>query len=81
MKVSIIDLRRRMADVLKALDRNESVKILYRGRDRAVLVPVKHGKTKPITEHKAFGMWKDHGAYEDVASHFRRLRKGRFSAS
>lgn len=31
MEASILDLRRRMADVLRGLDRNESVKILYRG--------------------------------------------------
>jgi antitoxin (DNA-binding transcriptional repressor) of toxin-antitoxin stability system len=82
MKASIIDLRRRMAEVLKALDRNESVKILYRGRERALLIPVerRHGEKKPITEHAAFGMWKDRNELRDVAAHVRRLRKGRFRA-
>jgi antitoxin (DNA-binding transcriptional repressor) of toxin-antitoxin stability system len=82
MKASIIDLRRRMAEVLKALDRNESVKILYRGRERALLIPVhgRHGERKPIMEHTAFGMWKDRNELRDVAAHVRRLRKGRFHA-
>lgn len=35
MKVSILDLRRRMKDVLRALDRNESVTIYYRGNEKA----------------------------------------------
>jgi antitoxin (DNA-binding transcriptional repressor) of toxin-antitoxin stability system len=82
MKASIIDLRRRMAEVLKALDRNECVKILYRGRERALLIPVekRYGKRRPITEHAAFGMWKDRDEIGDVAAHVRRLRKGRFRA-
>ena len=83
MKASIVDLRRRMAEVLKALDRNEPVKILYRGRERAVLIPVDRtqGEKKPVKEHTAFGMWKDHDQLQDVAAHVRRLRKGRFHAA
>jgi len=82
MKASVLDLRRRMAEVLKALDRNESVKILYRGRERAVLVPVgmTQRKGRLVKEHAAFGMWKDHDQLQDVAAHVRRLRKGRFHA-
>ena len=36
MKASILDLRRRMKDVLLALDRNESVTIFYRGKEKAI---------------------------------------------
>lgn len=80
MDASILDLRRRMADVLRALDRNETVRILYRGRERAILVPVgpPDGPRRPVASLPAFGMWKDHEALRDVAAHVRKLRRGRF---
>jgi antitoxin (DNA-binding transcriptional repressor) of toxin-antitoxin stability system len=82
MKASIVSLRRRMAEVLRALDRNEPVAILYRGRKWAILVPAGRGEQeiKSATEHPAFGMWKDRKDLEDVRAHLRELRKGRFQA-
>ncbi len=41
MKVSILDLRCKMKDVLRALDRNESVSILYHGKLKGVIYPSK----------------------------------------
>ena len=78
MKANMLDLRNRMADILRAIDRNESVTILYRGREKAVLMPV--GGAKPrlsIKEHKAFGMWKDREDMADPADVVRSMRKGR----
>jgi prevent-host-death family protein len=40
MNASIVDLRYRMKDVLKALDRGEPVTVLYRGKEKARLVPI-----------------------------------------
>ncbi len=82
MEASILDLRRRMAEVLRALDRNESVKILYRGRHRATLVPAgpPDGERRRVSSLPAFGMWKDYEALADVASHVRKLRRSRFHA-
>lgn len=82
MEASILDLRRRMAEVLRALDRNESVKILYRGRQRAILVPAgpPDDHRRPVSSLPAFGMWKDHGAMADVAAHVRELRRSRYDA-
>ena len=40
MEASIVDLRYRMKSVLEALDRGESVTVLYRGKPRARLEPV-----------------------------------------
>ena len=79
MEASILDLRRRMRDVLRALDRNEAVTILYRGKKKAVLRPAGTA-TKccaSVTGHAAFGMWKDREDLEDVAAAVRVLRKGR----
>jgi antitoxin (DNA-binding transcriptional repressor) of toxin-antitoxin stability system len=82
MEASILDLRRRMADVLRALDRNESIKILYRGRQRAILIPAGplDGQRRPVSSLPAFGMWKDHNALLDVAARVRKLRRSRLDA-
>ena len=37
MKATIVDLRYRMNDILKALERNEDVNILYHGKTKGVL--------------------------------------------
>jgi hypothetical protein len=83
MKASILDLRRRMAEVLRALDRNEPVKILYRGRERAILLPTRKRRQEALTikKHPAFGMWKDYEEIADVVAHVRKLRKSRFHAN
>ena len=41
MKATIVDLRYKMNDILKALDRNEAVKVLYHGKTKAIIVPAK----------------------------------------
>ena len=56
MKASIVDLRYKMNDVLKALDRNEKVTVLYRGKVKGVLIPSGEKKDLKITEHPFFGM-------------------------
>jgi antitoxin (DNA-binding transcriptional repressor) of toxin-antitoxin stability system len=84
MQATILDLRRRMPEVLRALDRQETVTILYRGKERATLVPsgarsARTGKRSPST-HSAFGMWADRDDLDDVAVHVRTLRRGRVHA-
>lgn len=58
MKASILDLRRRMNDVLKAIDRNEAVTLTYRGKAKGVIYPAKKRKAKKVSSHPAFGIWK-----------------------
>ncbi|GJQ60421.1 MAG: type II toxin-antitoxin system prevent-host-death family antitoxin [Candidatus Scalindua sp. AMX11] len=79
MEASIVDLRRKMSEVIKALDRNESVTILYRGKKKGVLVPIKKrsNKEKPIKEHPAYGIWKNRDDMKNVGEYVRKLRKGR----
>ena len=84
MQATILDLRRRMPEVLRALDRHERVTILYRGKERAVLVPsgekpARKGR-KRATDHAAFGMWADRRDLAGVAEHVRILRRGRVHA-
>jgi antitoxin (DNA-binding transcriptional repressor) of toxin-antitoxin stability system len=56
MKATVVDLRYKMNDVLKALDRNEKVTVLYRGKVKGVLVPVAQKKDMRMTDHPFFGM-------------------------
>lgn len=56
MKATIVDLRYRMNDVLKALDRNETVTVLYHGKVKGIIVPAKSKKLTKIKEHPFFGM-------------------------
>ena len=56
MKATIVDLRYKMNDVLKALDRKEPVTVLYRGKVKGIIVPPETKVHKKITEHPFFGM-------------------------
>lgn len=77
MKATILDLRRRMRDVLLALDRSESVTIYYRGKEKAILTPSRRRTEKSVADHSAFGMWRDRTDMADVDAYVRNLRKGR----
>jgi len=74
MKVSILDLRRRMKDVLLALDRNEST-VFYRGKEKAILSPSQQRTNKSVKDHEAFGMWRDRKDMADIDAYVRNLRK------
>lgn len=56
MKASVVDLRYKMNDVLKALDRNEKITILYHGKVKGIISPVLNKKNKKVSEHRFFGM-------------------------
>jgi antitoxin (DNA-binding transcriptional repressor) of toxin-antitoxin stability system len=79
VKASILDLRRRMGDVLKALQRNEEVTLLRRGKTIAVICPAGGPPgTKRVAAHPAFGMWAGRSDLADVSAAVGRLRRGRF---
>ena len=80
MKASIVDLRYHMKDVLKAVDRGETVTVFYRGIEKAKLVPISKRKTTArnnLTSHPAFGMWKDREDMKDPVKWVRKIREGR----
>jgi len=67
--------------LLDALDRNEPIPVLYRGKKRARLVPLlPQEKRLKAAEHPAFGMWKGRISDKDVPKIVRQMRKGRFDA-
>ena len=78
MEASIIDLRYKMKDVLEALERRESVKILYHGKVKGTIVPASGCQKAKMTDHPLFGMWRDEK--ESVPELIDRLRKGRLDA-
>jgi antitoxin (DNA-binding transcriptional repressor) of toxin-antitoxin stability system len=80
VKASILDLRRRMPTILKALDRRESVVISYRGKDRALLSPLPRDAAMPALDPRddpAFGLWRDRDDMPDPVAAVRRLLEGR----
>lgn len=78
MEASIVDLRYRMKDVLRALDRGEPVTVLYRGKAKAKLVPIASEKPRMrMEDHPACGMWADREDMKDPVAWVRKLRSKR----
>lgn len=59
MKASVVDMRYKMSEVLDAIDRNETVEILYHGRTKGIILPVRSKSETPVKEHPFFGMLRD----------------------
>ena len=78
MKATIVDLRYRMKDVLSAVERGESVTVLYRGKPKARILPIAKNPGGNLAESEVFGMWKDRKDLRDVPGYVRKLRQGRF---
>jgi hypothetical protein len=77
MNATVVDLRYRMNDVLKALERKESVTVLYRGKVKGVLYPTADAPSGRVTEHPFFGV-RESGATVD--EQMESLRGGRYRA-
>ena len=75
MKASIVDLRYKTKEILKALERNERVTILYHGKVRGVITPVSEKPAIKIKEHPFFGMASD--SDDTVLEELKNLRKSR----
>ena len=77
MKASIVDLRYKMNDVLKALSRNEEVTILYRGKPKGRILPLgKRATELKVKDHPFFGLRKDDK--ESVSDIMNQLRAPRY---
>ncbi len=76
MKASIVDLRYKMRDILRALDRNERVTILYHGKVKGILSPFPDREQLRITDHPFFGMNKKET--QSVDDQMSKLRGDRF---
>ena len=78
MEASIVDLRYKMKDVLKALGRHERVKILYHGKVRGTIIPDSKEHRRKVADHEFFGMIKDRS--DQIAETMDQLRGGRYNA-
>ncbi len=81
MEASVTDLRRKTPKVLAAVYRGETVILTYRGKPRARIVPAGE-KPRPrmrVTDHPAFGMWKDREDMKDPSAWVREQRRPRFA--
>lgn len=76
MEASIVELRYKMNDVLRALDRKEEVTVLYRGKVKGTIKPVQSSTEADALKHPFFGSEK--GRCETIADKMDKLRGGRF---
>jgi hypothetical protein len=56
MRATTVDLRYRMKDVLKALDRREDVSILYHGKLKGIIVAQGARTQARVEEHPFYNM-------------------------
>jgi len=76
MKATVLDLRYRMKDVLKALDKREKVTISYHGRIKGTIVPAGADKAIKVEDHPFFNMAEEET--RSVAQQMGELRGSRF---
>lgn len=75
MEATVVDLRYHMNDVLKALERNESVSVLYHGKVKGVIRPAGTRSSAKVADHPYFGS--DANNDEPVDQVMDRLRRAR----
>ncbi len=75
MKASIVDLRYKTNDILKALDRNESVTVLYHGKVKGIIKPARERSDLKVKDHPFFGMCSE--SETTVLEELENLRKSR----
>ncbi len=72
MIIPFSELRTKTGDILRALNRHESVTLLYRGKPKAIMSPVE----RPVAREQAgFGMWADRQDMDDVEAYVCNMRK------
>ena len=77
MKASVMDLRYRAKDVLRALEANEEIILTHRGAEKGKIVALAASGSShtSISDHPAVGMWS--GDQEPVPEMIARLRSPR----
>jgi len=76
MKATVLDLRYRMKEVLKALNKRERVTILYHGKVKGTIVPAGADKAIKVEDHPFFEMAGEET--RSVAERMDELRGSRF---
>lgn len=78
MKATVVDLRYRMREILKALDRREKVTLLYHGKIKGVITPGGIKTPQKVEDHPFFKMKGRERI--SVSTQMRKLRGARFHA-
>jgi hypothetical protein len=78
MKATVLDLRYRMNEVLKALDKREKVTLLYHGRVKGTIHPEGGKQRIKVEDHPFFGM--NSGEDRSVSRQMEGLRRSRSDA-
>ncbi len=74
MEATVVDLRYRMKEVLKALDRNESVRVLYHGKIKGIIRPTGKSTSAKVANHGFFGCRADGPSVEQTMGQLRERR-------
>lgn len=74
MEATVVELRYHMNNVLKALDRNESVSVLYHGKIKGIIRPAGKLTAAKVIAHGFFGC---RGPERPVKQIMGQLRGGR----
>jgi hypothetical protein len=75
MEATVVDLRYRMKEVLKALERNEEVSILYHGKIKGTIRPAYIPNLMKVRDHAFFNMSPSERTVEEE---MKELRGGRY---
>ncbi len=78
MRATIVELRYKMKEILRALERRETVTILYHGKKKGTIVPAERDAEPRVTAHPFFGMRAAEA--QSVKQVIDRLRGGRARA-
>ena len=79
MEASVLDLGKKMREVMSAIDRGERITLTRRGRRYAVIVPFDEAKSSKVkvADLPAFGMWTDRADILSPISYVDEIRKSR----
>ena len=71
MKASIVDLRYKTKEILQALERNETVTVLYHGKVKGIINPAGKNPHVPVKDHPFFGMSPEGESVDEVMDKLR----------
>jgi antitoxin (DNA-binding transcriptional repressor) of toxin-antitoxin stability system len=79
LKATTLDLRRRMSEVVRALQRGQPVTLTHRGKVIGTIQPEANGTHAAaiIRDHPAFGMWAERDDMKDPVAWVREQRSKR----
>lgn len=77
MKATVVDLRYKMTEVLKALDRRERITLLYHGKVKGTILPAEKEQVLSVEDHPLFNMVGKKA--KTVSKEMDDLRKSRFN--